>query len=282
MATTLIQCGSSQVPHYCAGERPGNLLPEDQIRYIIRLGTWNVRTMNQGKLDIVKAKMDRTGLDLLRISELKWTQSGHFQSNEHWVYYSGNDNQRRNGVAFILNQRLANTVLKYNTVSDRVISIRLQGAPIHVTVIQVYSPTTDAKEEDVELFYEQVQEEIDRTQNQDLLIIMGDFNAKVGHGKQGTVVGKFGLSKRNEAGERLIDFCTKNQLSIMNTFFQHHKRRLYTWTSPNGAYKNQIDYICVRQRWRSSIITVKTQPGADCGTDHELLTSKIRVKLHKR
>ncbi len=96
------------------------------------------------------------------------------------------------------------------------------------------------------------------------------------------VAGHYGLREQNEAGEQLIDFCTRNQLAVMNTFFQNHKRKLYTWTSPNGIHKNQIDFICVCQWWISSIITVKTKPGVDCGTDHELLMCKFKIKLRKK
>ena len=85
----------------------------------------------------------------------------------------------------------------------------------------------------------------------------------------------------NESGERLIEFCQENTLVIANTLFQQHKRRLYTWTSPNGQHQNQIDYILCSQRWRSSIQSAKTRPGADCGSDHELLITKFRLKLKK-
>ena len=86
---------------------------------------------------------------------------------------------------------------------------------------------------------------------------------------------------RNEAGQRLIEFCQENALIIANTFFQQHKRRLYTWTSPDGQHQNQIDYILCSQKWRSSIQSTKTRPGADCGSDHELLIIKFRLKLKK-
>ena len=86
---------------------------------------------------------------------------------------------------------------------------------------------------------------------------------------------------RNEAGERLIEFCQENALVIAKTLFQQHKRRLYTWTSPDGQHQNQIDYILFNKRWRSSIQSTKTRPGADCGSDHELLITKFRVKLKK-
>ena len=86
---------------------------------------------------------------------------------------------------------------------------------------------------------------------------------------------------RNEAGQRLIEFCQENTLVIANTLFQQHKRTLYTWTSPEGQHRNQIDYILCSQRWRSSVQSTKTRPGADCGSDHELLVAKFRLKLKK-
>ena len=95
------------------------------------------------------------------------------------------------------------------------------------------------------------------------------------------VTGKFGLGIQNEAEKRLTEFCQENTLVIANTLFQQHRRRLYTWTSPDGQYQNQIDYILCSQRWRSSIQSAKTRLGADCGSDHELLIAKFRLKLKK-
>ena len=110
---------------------------------------------------------------------------------------------------------------------------------------------------------------------------MGDFNAKVGeHGLEGSdAIGKFGLGEANERGERLIDFCNDNELIVTNTLFQQHPRRLYTWVSPDGKTRNQIDFILIRRRWRSSVKVARTYPGADCGSDHQLLVAEIRTKL---
>ena len=94
-------------------------------------------------------------------------------------------------------------------------------------------------------------------------------------------MGKFVLQVQDEAGKRVIEFCQENALVIANTLFQQHKRRLYTWTSPDGRYQNQIDYILCGQRWRSSIQSAKIKPGADCGSDHELFIAKFRLKLKK-
>ena len=114
-----------------------------------------------------------------------------------------------------------------------------------------------------------------------MLLIIGDWNTKLGSRETPGVTGKFGLGVQNEAGQRLIEFCQENTLVIANTLFQQHKRRIYTWTSPDGQHWNQTDYILCRQRWRSSIQLAKTRLGADCGSDHEILIAKFRLKLKK-
>ena len=112
-------------------------------------------------------------------------------------------------------------------------------------------------------------------------MIIGDWNTKVESQETPGVTGKFDLGIWNEAGQRLIEFCQENALVIANTLFQQHKRRLYTWTSPDGQHQNQTDYIFCSQRWRSSIQSAKTRPGADCGSDHELLIDKFSLKLKR-
>ena len=112
-------------------------------------------------------------------------------------------------------------------------------------------------------------------------MIIGDWNAKVGSQERPGVTGKFGLGVQNDAGQSLTEFCQENKLVITNTLFQQHKTKLYTWTSPDGQYQNQIDYILCSQRWRSSIQSAKTRPGADCGSDHDCLIAKFRHKLKK-
>ena len=116
----------------------------------------------------------------------------------------------------------------------------------------------------------------------DVLFIVVDWNAKVGSQKVPGVTGKFGLGIQNEAGQRLIEFCQENTLIIANTLFQQHKRRLYPWTSPDGQYQNQIDYVLCSQRWRSSIQSAKTRPGTYCvARIVSSLIAKFRLKLKK-
>ena len=148
-------------------------------------------------------------------------------------------------------------------------------------VMQVYALTSNAEEAEVELFSEDLQDLLELTPKKDVLFMIGDWSAKVWSQETPGITGKFGLGVQNEAGQRLIEFCQENALVIANTLFEQHKRRLYTWTLSDGQYWNQIDYILCTQRWRSSIHSAKTRPGADCGSDHELLIAKFRLKLKK-
>jgi len=132
------------------------------------------------------------------------------------------------------------------------ISVRFQGKPFNITVIQAYAPTSYAEEAEVGQFYEDLQD-LELTPKKDVLFIIQDWNAKVGSQETPGVTGKFGLGVQNEAGQRLIEFYQENALVIENTLFQQHKKRLYTWTSPDGQHQSQIDYILCSQRWRSSI-----------------------------
>ena len=127
--------------------------------------------------------------------------------------------------------------------NDRIVSVRFQGKLFNITVTQAYAPSSNAEEAEVEQFYENLQDLLEPTPKKDVLFIIGDCNAKVRSQETPGVTGKFGLGVRNEAGQRLMEFCQENALVIVSTLFQQHKRRLYMCTSPDGQYQNQIDYI---------------------------------------
>ena len=133
------------------------------------------------------------------------------------------------------------------------ISVRFQGKPFIITVIQVYALISNAEEAEVECFYEDLQDLLELTPKKDVLFIIGDRNAKVGSQETPGVTGKFGLGIWNEAGQSLTEFCQDNSLVIANTLFQQHRRRLYTGISPDGQHRNQTDYILCSQKWRISI-----------------------------
>ena len=138
----------------------------------------------------------------------------------------------------MVNRRVWNAVLGCNLKNDRMISVHFQGKPFNITVIQVYAPTSNAEEAEVEWFYEDLQDLLELTSKKDVLFVIGDWNAKVGSQEIPGVTGKFGLGVQNEAEQRLIEFCQENALVIANTLFQQHKRRLYIWTSPDGQQKS--------------------------------------------
>ena len=157
--------------------------------------------MNQDKLEVVKQEMARVNIDILGIGELKWTGMGGFNSDEHYIYYSGQESLKRNGVAIIVNERVRNAVHGCSLKNNRMISVRFQGKPLNIMVIQVCALTSNAEEAEVELFYEDLQDLLELTPQKDVLFIKGDWNAKVGSQETPGVTGKFGLEIWNEAGK---------------------------------------------------------------------------------
>ena len=154
--------------------------------------------MNQGKLEVVKQEMARVNVDILGISELKWTGMGEFNSDDHYIYYCGQESLRRNGVAIIVNKRVQNAVLGCNLKNDRMISVRFQSKPFNIIVIQVYAPISNSERTEVERFYEDLQDLLELTPKKDVLFIIGDGKAKVGSQEKPGVTGKFGLMKQGK------------------------------------------------------------------------------------
>ena len=183
---------------------------------------------------MVKQEMARVNIDILGISELKWTEIGEFTSDDHYIYCCVQESHRRNEVALIVTKRVQNAVLWFNLKNNRMISVHYQGKPFNITVIQVYDPTSNTEEAEVEWFYEDLQDLLELTPKKDVLFIIGDWNAKVGSQETPGVTGKFVLGVQTEARQRLIEFWQENALVIANTLFQQHKTRLYTWTLLDG------------------------------------------------
>ena len=173
--------------------------------------------------------------------------------------------KKENGVGFIVEQASTRVVMGYDSLSNRVMALRLASTLMNVTIIQCYAPTSQYGNDVVETFYDK---------------ICGDFNAKVGC-EETEVTRTHGIGDRNERGKQLIDFCKEMNLVVSNTPFQQHPRRLYTRTSPDGRTKNQTDYILMQKQWRSSIKNVKTKPGAEADTDHNLLCVNVKWKVRK-
>ena len=156
--------------------------------------------MNQGKLEVVKQEMARVNVDILGISELKWTGMGEFNTDDHYIYYCGQESLRRNGVALTVNTK--SKVQYLDAISKTTEwSVCLQDKPFSITVIQVYDPTSNAEEAEVEWFYEDLQDLLELTPEKDVLFIIGDWNAKVGSQETPGVTGKFALEYRMKQGK---------------------------------------------------------------------------------
>jgi len=223
---------------------------EDKRKERLKIGTWNVRTMRRpGKLTNVIGEMRKADLDILGLSEVRWREEGDFVSEGVRVIYTGGE-ESKNGVAILLGERVAKCVDKVERQGDRMIVVTVRAHPVNIVIMQVYMPTTTHEEEEVDSIYEMIEEKLENTKGNDYVIVMGDWNASVGEGGHGKCVGEYGLGKKNERGEKLIEFCKRQQLMITNTWFQQEKRRTYTWKAPGDGARYQLDYIMARQRYR--------------------------------
>ena len=245
------------------------------------IACWNVRTLYQkGKLDNVVLEMDRMKINILGIAETRWQGTKSIKHKGKFMIYSGGDTHER-GVGIIFDETTQKSLDSWFPVSDRIIVAKIKAKPFDIGTIQVYTPTSERPEEEVEEFYEDLDKAKKYLKSQSTQIIMGDFNAKVGSDKVENIVGPCGKGDTNERGEKLIEWCKANDLTVTNTWFKHHPRRQWTWMSPGDRTRNKIDYILIQNRFRNSIKSSKSMPGADCDSDHAPVLCKLLVKLRK-
>lgn len=253
------------------------------------IGTWNVRTLFQcGKVKELTHELQRYRWDIVGLAEVRWTGFGESTTDEgHKLWFSGDEIKHERGVAFIVRKEVAGTVISCTPVSSRLISIRISARPHNITIIQVYAPTSEHEDEEVEEFYEELDNIIKKTPKKDILLVLGDWNATIGpdaYQQWAGTVGKFGLGNTNARGLRLLEFAQSHRLTIANTLHPHKKSRTVTWHSPGGLVHNQIDFILLPQRFKSSINKAQTRsfPGADIGSDHNLVLTSLKLKLKLR
>ncbi|XP_029164802.1 craniofacial development protein 2-like [Nylanderia fulva] len=257
------------------------------IRKKINIGTWNVRSLFEaGKLANLIQEMKRLDIDIMGVAETWWPDAGVCSTGGGAFYYSGNqDKNHWKGVGIIVSGRFKNCIIDFIPYSDRIALIKINARPTNLNIIQIYAPTADAPDEEMEIFYEQIKEMLKLTKKHDMNIIMGDFNSRIGKERYEDLMGPFGLGIRNERGERLVQFCQEEDMRVTNTWYQLPPRRLYTWRSPRDSpeniSRNQIDFILINKRFGSSINRVSTYPGADVSSDHILLRATIKIKLTK-
>ena len=259
------------------------------IQENFNIDTWNVRTLNMcGKVNELEHELKRYKWDIIGLAEMRWTGFGETNSEDgHKIYYSGEEKQHKYGVGFIVRKETTGYIMSCTPVSSRIISMRVSAKPKNITIIQVYAPSSDHEDQEVEEFYEKIENTIQKAPKKDLLIIQGDFNAKIGedaYENWAGTVGRYGTGKTNDRGLRLLEFASSHQLTITNTLYPHKISRRTTWHAPNGIVHNQIDYILTPRRFKSSVNKAKTRtyPGADIGSDHDLVLLVMKMKLKKR
>ena len=266
----------------------GDTLRLQMRRKKISIGTWNVRTLNaEGKIQQLTYELQRYSWDIIGISEARLIGSGTLTTDEgHKIYYSGHDKYHKEGTAFIVHKNVSRSIMSYLPVSSRLITIRVSAKPFNITIIEAYAPTSEATEQDIDNFYDSLSLTMKKVPKQDILILVGDFNAKIGvdaYSNWSGTIGKFGLGSTNDRGLRLLEFAKYNGLVVSNTFQPHKLSRKATWHSPDGKTHNMIDYIMINRRHMSSLNLAKTRtyPGADIGSDHDLVLTTLTTRLKK-
>ena len=248
-------------------------------RNLIKFGTWNVHSLSQkGKLENIKLEMHDLKIQILGISEIRWTDKGNLKSGDFNMYYSCGMHHEK-GIGILLHKEITKSVIGFWPVLDRVIMVKIHAKPFNINIIQVYAPTSSSSEEDLEEFYSGIDSCIKQCKSNEIKVVLGDFNAKVRKGRHADIVGNDGIGSRNNRGDKLIDWCEQNDQVNLITWFTKHPRCLWTWKSPDSTTKNQIDYITINSRFRNCVKNLQTLPGADCNSDHVLLVSDIQVKL---
>ena len=263
--------------------------PVLSTRTTTRIATWNVQTMYEtGKLYAVEQEMERYGLSILGVSEARWNGTGKKRLGKgKLMLYSGKEegDVHQAGVALLLSKGARDSLIDWEGHGDRIIraTFRSSRQRLNMDVIMVYAPTNEADEETKELFYNRLTAVIDRRPRRNMIVVMGDLNAKIGSDNEGyeAVMGKEGLGEMNDNGERFADFCDIQDLVIGGSVFPHRRIHKATWKHPNGTVENQIDHIAYSRKFRRCISDVRVKKGATVGSDHYLVVGSLKLKLKK-
>ena len=244
-----------------------------------RIGTWNVRSVKNKENEVIR-EMKRYNIDVLGLSETKARGNGMKAVDGASYVYSGvTEGRAKRGVAIIVAERWADCVRSWSCVSERCVTVRLNVAGVWLTLVQVYAPTDDTDSVAKDEFYAEVQEVMNRVPRGDRIIVMGDFNARVGKNVKvwKGVIGEHGEDVENDSGRRLLGFSAENEMRIMNTHFDHKRIHKITWSCPGRGLQSIIDYFLVRSDQRRYVHDVRVIRGAEIESDHYLVLAKVNI-----
>jgi hypothetical protein len=233
--------------------------------------------------------MQRYKLAILGVSEVQWNGNGQIvTSNGNVFMYSGMSNvsdPHMEGVGILLNKNIRAALLKWNPISDRIITARVKIKFKKISIVQCYAPTEDAEPTEKEVFYSLLDRTLTDIHRSDIVLMMGDFNTKVRCDNEDIeyIMWKYGLPQRNENGELLIEICGRHGLVIGGTIFPHKACHKVIWVSPaiGGIVQNQIDHICISKYWRKSLLDVHNKRGADVGSDHHMIMGILKIYISR-
>lgn len=259
-----------------------------ETRTTINIATWNVRTMLEtSRAAQIATEMQKNNITVLGLCETRWPDSGELTltSGEKILYsgQEGEDDRHTGGVGIMLAKRAQEALIEWKPISPRIILARFRSKTRNVTFINCYAPTNEAEVETKADFYDELQKTLNGRTRRDIIIVTGDFNAKIGKDNTGRerIMGREGLGTMNENGEMFADFCVFNDLVIGGSVFQHKDIHKGTWVSPDHRTVNQIDHITIDKKFRRSLQDTRVRRGADVASDHHLLVGQVRLKLKK-
>lgn len=255
----------------------------DKWKHKLIIGTWNVQTMLQpGKMREVADEMNRFHLDIIALQEIRWQGQGVIEKRDFKFIYSGPAARTGQfGTGFIMNKKVSDRVIGIEPISDRICKLRMKGHFRNITLISVHAPTEDKSDEEKEEFYGKLTRVYGAVPKYDLVIILGDFNAKIGKENflKG-VAGKFSLhNESSDNGRMLVEFATACGMIIKSTSFDHKRIHLGTWRAPGTDLMSQIDHVLVSKRHATSVVDTRAMRGPNCDTDHYLVRAVVREKL---
>ena len=246
-----------------------------------RFGSWNERTMSSREQELV-AEMKKYRLEVLGVNEAKVRgNSVRMIGDTMCVYLGVQGGRTKAGVTILLSNRFGRFLREWRCIDERIVWIRLKIEGVWVSVVQVYAPTEDCSVSSKDEFFLRLQETVGRVARDDLLIVMGDMNARVGDDTSiwGEALGRHGEEVCNENGRRLLQFSSEHSLWIYNTWFPHKRIHKYTWECRGKGLRSLIDYLLVGKEARKQVINVKAVTGAEIGSDHYLVLMKIKLKV---
>ena len=261
------------------------------VEEVFRFGSQNVRTLNHRRSAIIAQSLEGAKCDIVALQETRQPGVGVIQEGNITIYYSGHETgsaqQGKSGVGLALSERANNLLLgKPDAISPRIMVAHFKNK---VTFISAYAPTHSSVEQRTAQkaqFFEELQSVIDGAPKKNMLVIAGDFNARIGSSTNeyidAGIIGRHGVGVRNSSGDQLLNFCLKNKLCVANSFFDHPDHHKFTWQHPRSRKWHVIDYILVQRTYLRKVRNTRVYPGIDCWSDHKFVGSDMNVPIPMR